>query len=107
MVSPDGKSSFKEQEPSKPKEMVVEPIPSLSVPLKEVTAKIGAGALALDLRTTKVIQREPVAVLENGTSRSPRCIWITTDTLTHLILRSSTSVSLPRDLQVSECLRPY
>jgi hypothetical protein len=71
MVSPVEKSSFKEQERSKPKEMVVEPIPSQSVPLKEVTVKIGAGALALELRATKAIQREALAVLENGTSRPP------------------------------------
>jgi hypothetical protein len=71
MVSPVEKSSFKEQETSKPKEMVVEPIPSQSVPLKEVTVKIGAGALALELRATKAIQREALAVLENGTSRPP------------------------------------
>jgi hypothetical protein len=69
MLSPDGKSSFEEQETSKPKEMVVEPIPSLSVPLKEVTAKTAAGALASELRAIKGIQREPVAAIENGTSR--------------------------------------
>jgi hypothetical protein len=49
--------------------MVVEPIPSLSVPLKEVTAKTAAGALASELRAIKGIQREPVAAIENGTSR--------------------------------------
>jgi hypothetical protein len=69
MVSPDGKSSFKEEETSKPKERLVELIPSQSMPPKEV--KIAAEALALELRATKAIQQEPVAVLDNGMSRSP------------------------------------
>jgi hypothetical protein len=43
MVSPIGKSSsFKEEETSKPKEKVVEPVPFQSVPLKEETAKTAA-----------------------------------------------------------------
>jgi hypothetical protein len=154
MVSPIGKSSsFKEEERSKPKEKVMEPVPSQSVPLKEETAKTAAPeeekttaskeilvqdtspeeeeqpnpverttaftqdedaaprdtdgflptktskkttsnddagastegdatstedveALALELlqqevRATRAIQQEPVAVLENGMSRSP------------------------------------
>jgi uncharacterized ParB-like nuclease family protein len=71
MVFQVGKSSSKEQETSKPKEMVVKPIPSLSVPLKEVTVKTAAEAVALEVRATKAIQQEPVAVLENGKSRSP------------------------------------
>jgi hypothetical protein len=71
MVSPVGKSSFKEQETSQPKEKAAKPIPSQSVPLEEVTVQAAAEALTLELGATKGIQREPVAVLDNGTSRSP------------------------------------
>ena len=90
MVSPVGKSSFKEQETaSKPQEKVVKPVPSQSVPLKEVAAKAAAEALALELRATKAMQREHVAVLENGTSNITAVFGsLTTDKLTHLMLRS-------------------
>jgi hypothetical protein len=86
MVSPVGKSSSssKQEETSKPKEKAEEPITSLSVPLKEVAAKTAA-VLAWELRATKTIQHGPVAVLENGMP-----IWITTNALTLLMLRSST-----------------
>jgi hypothetical protein len=110
MVSPIGmsSSSFKEEEASKPKEKVVEPLPSQSVPLKETTSNgdgdatstEGVEALALEL-----LEQEPVSVLENGMSTDHRCIWITTDIhTTHLMLRSSTQ-RLPSDQQVSESLR--
>jgi hypothetical protein len=122
MVSPIGmsSSSFKEEEASKPKEKVVEPLPSQSVPLKETTSNgdgdatstEGVEALALELLEQdvlaarfKAIQQEPVSVLENGMSTDHRCIWITTDIhTTHLMLRSSTQ-RLPSDQQVSESLR--
>jgi hypothetical protein len=75
MVSPVGKSSSsKQEETSKPEEKAEEPITSLSVPLKKVaakTAKTAAKALAWELPATRAIQHEPVAVLENGMSRSP------------------------------------
>jgi hypothetical protein len=105
MVFPVVKSSFKEQETSKPKEIVVEPIPSHSVPLKEVAAKATAEALALELRETKVIQRErePVAVIEDGTSRPP--LYLDHDGYTYSPDASFFNVSPPSDEQVSECLR--
>jgi hypothetical protein len=52
----------------------------------------------------KAIQQEPLSVLENGMSTDHRWIWIATDILTHLMLRSSTQ-RLPSGQQVSECLR--
>jgi hypothetical protein len=42
MVSPIKKSSFKEEETSKPEEKVVEPVTSQCAPLKEETAKTAA-----------------------------------------------------------------
>jgi hypothetical protein len=94
MVSAAGKSSSssKRKETSKPEEKVEEPVKSLSVPLKEVTvktAKAADKALAWILRATRALQHEPVAVLESGMFRLS-LYSDGTDTLTHLMPRSST-----------------
>jgi hypothetical protein len=48
------------------------------------------GVRGAEVEAEKAIQQEPVAALENGMSTDHRCIWIPTDILTHLMLRSST-----------------
>jgi hypothetical protein len=110
-------TSSKREETSKLEEKVAEPLTSLSVPPKEVTTKTArraeraeraAEALAWKVRATREIQHQPVAVLENGMSKSPLYSDRNgyTYSLTHFMPRSSIfNVSLPSDQQVSECLR--
>jgi hypothetical protein len=111
MVSPVGKSSSSstEEGTSKPEKKGVEPLTSLSAPLKEVRAKIAKTAKTADkaldweICGAKAIQYESVAVLENGMYLSPQ--YSDRNGYTYSPDASFFNVFPPSDQQVSEYLR--